>query len=148
MNQSDKNDNFQTQLLQQESTLLQHQYQEHRMQLEVRLAQAERYKKIAKVTGFISILLAAGLFPIVASRSLGSADPFDKDATLLSVSLMVLYILTCAVGAISIAMFYSRLLPRTRQVREDLRDEMVREMRNEIAELREQVNRLIQAGRQ
>jgi hypothetical protein len=148
MTSSDKSNNFQTLLLQQESSLSRQPYQEHRMQIEARLDQAERYQKYAKTTGFVAILVAAALFPIVASGTLGGADPYDKDANLISVSLAILYFITCGVAAISIASFYSRFAPRARQAREDLRDEMLQEMRQELAELRDQVSQLKQAHRQ
>ena len=144
MNTLNKSNSFQTLLVQQEYSLSRQPYQDHRMQVEARLAQAERYQKHSKVVGFIAILLAAGMFPIVASGAIGSADPFDKNANILSVSLALLYIVACIVGAVSVASFYSRFSPRTRQAREDLRDEMLREMRSDLAALREQITHLQQ----
>ncbi|RPI90072.1 MAG: hypothetical protein EHM42_01935 [Planctomycetaceae bacterium] len=145
MNAFKKTIEFQAQLLQQEPSLLQPQYQEHRMQTEAKLAQAERNQKYAQRTGITAILLAAALFPIVASGSLGSPDPYSKDASLISVSLAILYVIACAVATISVASFYSRFVPRTRQTREDLRDQMLHELRHELVELREQVNHLQQS---
>ncbi len=142
MNKSNRSNDFQTLLLKQESSLFHPQYQEHRMQIEARLTRAEHLQKIVKVTGTVAILLAAGLFPVIASGCLGSADPWDKGANVLSVSLAIFYWVNCVVAALCIASFYSRFSPTIRQAREDLRDELLLEMRHELADLREQVANL------
>jgi hypothetical protein len=142
MNSNQQSKDFRTQLLQQESSLTLQEYQEHRMQLEARLAHAERNQKLAHAVGITSILLAAGLFPIVASGWFGNADPWSKDSNFVSVTLAILYTITCVIAAVSVATYYSRLAPKKRQASEDLRDEMFREMHRELAELREQVSNL------
>ncbi len=146
MSTVDKALHFQAQLLQQEP--IPQAYQEYRMRLEAQLAQAERHLQITQKVSIVAILLAAGMFPLVASGWLGNADPWSRDANFLSVTLAVLYIIMAIVAAISTAAFYSRFSPRVRQVREELRDQMLHGMRTELTELRSQIDQLKQSAAQ
>jgi hypothetical protein len=109
------------------------------MQLEDQLIQAESHKRLAKRVVVGALLLAAALFPIVASHVFGSPDPYNKDATVFSIAAGAIYIAACAVLFLGMASYYSRFTPRVRRAREELRDESIRELRREVAELRRQL---------
>lgn len=111
------------------------------MQLEQRLAQAESRERLVRRVTITAMILATGLFPVVASGVLGGADPWDKDATVLSVGLAVAYIAACVVSALGIAAYYSRFSPRVRHTREKLAEESIRELRREVSELRRLVEK-------
>lgn len=130
---------FGSKLLQQDESLHSKRYKEHRMQLEHQLIQAESRKRLAKRVVIGASLLAAGLFPIVASRVFGSPDPYDKDANIFSVAAGVIYIVACAALFIGLASYYSRFTPRVSRAREELRHDSIRELRREVAELRQLV---------
>jgi cytochrome c biogenesis protein CcdA len=129
-------ENFGSKLLQQDESLHSERYKEHRMQLEHQLIKAESHERLTKRAVVGAMLTLAVVFPILASGVFGSADPFDEDATVLSIALGVIYVLACAMFFIGIASYYSRFLPRLRRVREELRDETIRDLRREIADLR------------
>ncbi|MEX1229191.1 MAG: hypothetical protein WEB58_03050 [Planctomycetaceae bacterium] len=107
------------------------------MTVESQLLQAESREKLAKRIVVGALLTAAAVFPLLASRAFGGADPFDKDATVFSIGLGAVYCIAWAVAFIGIASYYSRFLPRVRRAREELRDETIRDMRREIGELRQ-----------
>jgi hypothetical protein len=130
---------FGSKLLQQDESLHSKRYKEHRMQLEHQLIQAESHKRLAKRVVVGAILLAAAFFPIVTSHVFGSPDPYDKDATVFSVAAGAIYIVACAVLFIGMASYYSRFTPRVSRAREELRVESIRELRREVAELRQLV---------
>lgn len=139
MSKSNIPQDFGSKLLRQDKSLHSERYKEHRMKLEHQLIQAESQKRLAKRIVVAAILLAASLFPIVASHLFGSPDPYDKDATVFSIALGTVYIVACAVLFIGMASYFSRFTPRVRRVREELRDESIRELRREVAELRQLV---------
>jgi hypothetical protein len=109
------------------------------MQLEHQLIQAESHKRLAKQVVIGALFVAAAVFPILASHVFGGADPYDKDATVFSITAGGIYIVACAVFFIGIASYCSRFMPRVRRAREELREESIRELRREVAELRQLV---------
>ena len=130
-------ENFGSKLLQQDKSLHSDRYKEHRMQLEHQLIQAESHKRLAKRVVVGALLVAAAVFPILASHVFGGPDPYDKDATVFSIAAGGVYIVACAVFFIGMASYYSRFTPRVRRAREELRDESIRELCREVAELRQ-----------
>lgn len=126
-----------TRLLQQDAALHAPCYEEHRMELERKLAQAESRERLTKRAVVGAILVAAALFPLLASQALGSPDPTDKNATVFSIAAAAVYTLAWVVVFIGVASYYSRFLPRLRRAREELQQESIRELRREIHELRE-----------
>jgi hypothetical protein len=131
-----------SQLLEQDPVFQTPRYQEHRMQLEQQLLRAQRRERVLTwvVTG--AFLTAVVTMFLAGSRTFGSPDPFDKNATIISVTLGVIYVLAQAVFFIGMASYLSRFLPRIRRLREELRDATIRESREEIRELREEVGEL------
>ena len=139
MGKADASGNLRSKLLQQDESIHSERYKEHRMQLEHRLIQAESHRRLTKRVVVGALLIAAALFPVAASRVFGSPDPYDKDATFFSIAVGGMYIVACAMFFIGMASYYSRFTPRVRRAREELRDESIRELRREVAELRQLV---------
>lgn len=138
-------EDFGSRLLQQDQSLNSDRYKEHRMQLEQRLKRAESRERLTKWVVVGAFLVAAAVFPILASRLFGSPDPYDKSATLLSVAVGVIYVVAWSVFFIGIASYYSRFLPRVRKAREELREGTVDELRREVAELRRLLEAMAQS---
>lgn len=138
-------ENYRSKLLQQDLSLYSERYKEHRMQLEHQLTHAESRERLTKRVVVGAFLVAAAVFPIIASRVFGGPDPYDKDATVFSVGAAVIYVAAWAVFFIGTASYYSRFLPQVRRAREELRDESIRELRREVAELRQLVEGKLKA---
>lgn len=136
MSKSGIPEDFGSKLLRVDKSLRSERYKEHRMQLENQLLRAESHEQLVKRVVIGAILLAAMLLPVVASRVFGSPDPYDKNATVLSVTAGTVYAVACMVVFIGIASYYSRFTPRVRQAREKLRDELICELQREVANLR------------
>ncbi|MBL8851129.1 MAG: hypothetical protein JNG89_15725 [Planctomycetaceae bacterium] len=130
-------DSFASRLLRQEDSLKPERYQEHRMQLEQQLARAERNVEITKWVVVAALLASVVGMYVAGSRVLGSPDPFDKDATALAVFFGALNIIGVIVLYLGLASYFSRFTPRVRRLREDLQNESIRELRRDVAELRQ-----------
>jgi hypothetical protein len=140
MNMSDRQlpENFGAKLLRQDEFLHSERYQEHRMQLEQSLTQAESRERLTKRVLVGAIVLVAVVFPILASHVFGSPVPFDTDATVLSICAGAIYTIAMAVFFVGVAANYWNL-PRLRRTRTGLQEETIRELRRELAELRQLV---------
>jgi len=132
-------ENFGSELLRQDELLNSERYKEHRMQLEHQLARAEARERLSKHVVVASILVATSAFFILASRGFRGAVPFDKDATAFTIAVSVAYTLAWVVFFVGVAAYFSRFLPRVRRAREELREETMRELRREVADLRQLV---------
>lgn len=130
-------DSLASRLLQQEDSLNPQRYQEHRMQLEQQLVRAERNVQITKWVVVVALLLCVTSMYIAGSRVLGSPDPFEREATALGVFFGALHIIAAIVLYLGLASYFSRFTPRVRRLREDLQNESIRELRREVAELRQ-----------
>ena len=128
-----------TKLLQHDSTLNSPRYEEHRMDLERKLTQAERREALAHRVAVGALVMAVITGVLCASQVAGSADFGDKSATPLSIAITVLYVVSLAVFGIGFASYFSRYRPAVRQAREQLVLESIRELRHEVRELREMV---------
>ncbi len=126
-------------LLEHEDPLNEAEYKEYRMRLEDALTRAERNEKMTGVLSVTCFVVALILMFVGGSRVLGSFDPWSKDATILSVTLGVIYCVAGVVFWISLASYFSRFRPRTRQARDSIRDANIIELRREIGELRKQI---------
>lgn len=131
---------LQKQLLQQDSSLHSPKYKEHRMQLEIKLQQAQWREKWTGIVVSIAFCLAIVLMFVNGSRLFGSPDPYDDSANVLSVSLGVLHAAAIAISGLGFASYYSRFRPAVRKLSDNLRDESIRELREEVSELRQQVS--------
>lgn len=136
MNEPIATGSFASKLLDQDDVITSDRYKEHRMQLENQLAKAESQERWMKRVAMGSLVVAAAVFPILASRVFGGPDPYDKDATILSVGAGVIYAAALAVFFLGTASYYSRFLPRVRHAREAFQQESLHELRREIADLR------------
>jgi hypothetical protein len=73
------------------------------------------------------------------SRVLGSFDPFDKDATLISVTLGVIYVVAAVLFPLSFGFYFARYRPGVRQARDHIRDASILTIQREISELRNEI---------
>ncbi len=130
---------FSQRLIEQDRPLHSPQYQEHRMQLELKLNQARSRELLTFRVVVAALLTALVLLPVCGMRLFGSPDPGDQNANWLSVSLSAIQILATVTFWIGLASYYSRFRPAVRQLSEDVRDETIRELRDEVRTLQQQV---------
>jgi hypothetical protein len=139
MPSSHETSQFATRLLQQDDPLNDLAYKEYRMKLENALTTAERREKFAGRLAGVSLVVGVVLMFAAGSKLIGSVDPGDPDATILSVTLGVVYWLAVVAGLFSMAAYYSRFRPRIREIKEQIRDANILALQCEIAELRKQI---------
>jgi hypothetical protein len=132
--------NFVRQLLQQDIPPDDSAYQEYRMKLEQALTIAQRRETLAGRVAVVSLIVGVVLMFAAGSKVIGSIDPADAEATILSVSLGVVYWLAVIAGLISIASYYSRFRPRIREIRDQIRDTNILALQHEIAQLRKEIS--------
>lgn len=122
------------------------QYVDYREKLTRALAAARRHERInywiCAVTGPVSMVL---MF-VGGSRVVGSFDPWDKEATPLSIGLGVIYVASSIVFWVGLASFYSRFRPRTRAAEENLRESLWMQMAAQLTTLQKDVE-LLKRGR-
>ncbi len=115
------------------------------MKLEHALTVAERREKWTYYTAIITGILAMVLMFVGGTRIVGDFDPWDRNATVLSVTLGVIYCICAALCPLAIASYYSRFRPAVRNVKEQLREASIQSLHDEIADLRKQVEALLKA---
>lgn len=130
---------FSTQLLAQDSSNADPRYRKYRERLAHALDTARRRERIAywicAVTGPISFAL---MF-VGGSGVLGSFDPWSKEATPLSITLAVIYVISSVAFWILLASFYSRFRPRTRAAEDSLRDAQMLQLASQLESLQKEV---------
>lgn len=134
---------FGNRLLEQDTHLYSNRYQEHRMQLQEKLRTAEQREKLAFRIVVGALCIAVVTCFLAGARVFGSPDPGDLErgkATWLSVLIGVVYALSLATFWLGLASYYSRFRPATRKIADNLRDESISELREEIRQLRQQLN--------
>src|SRR5262245_42111422 len=139
MSSSHPTSHFAMQLLQQDQPLSTPDYTEYRMKLENALTAAERREKLTTWIAGISFFVAIVLMFVGGSNAFGAFDPWDKDATLLSVTLGALYAIAMIAWPVALAVGFSRFRPRIREIKEQIRDTSILALQVEIAELRKQI---------
>lgn len=136
MTESNGINSFAAKLLQQEEAFLSTQYQEHRMKLELQLSRAEWKERVTSRVIIFALAISIMAMFVIGSGRFGSADPGNQDATFVSVSMGVLYGLSATVFWMGLASYYSRFRPGVRRIRELLLEESIRELRQDVNELR------------
>lgn len=134
---------FGNRLLEQDTDLYSNRYQEHRMQLQEKLRRAEQREKLAFRIVVGALFIAVVTCFLAGARVFGSPDPGDLErgeATWFSVLIGVVYALSLATFWLGLASYYSRFRPATRKISDNLRDESISELREEIRQLRQQLN--------
>lgn len=131
---------FAKQLLRQDVALQSPRYQEHRMQLEQQLQRAERNEQIVYWVVVVAVVIAGAAFLWIAARNARGVDPWDRDATVLSVAVGVVYAAAAITVMFGLAAYYGRLRPATRELKEKLVLESIREIRQELRELKQQIS--------
>ena len=139
MSSSHQTSHFAMQLLQQDQPLNTPDYREYRMKLENALTAAERREKLTAWIAGISFVVALVLMFVGGSKVFGDFDPWDKDATFLSVTLGGLYAIAMIAWPVALAVGFSRFRPRIREIKEQIRDTSILALQAEIAELRKQI---------
>lgn len=128
---------FANQLLRQDKPLNDSEYRAYRERLADALVAAERR---VLWTGRIcagSFVVSLALMFVGGSKLIGSFDPGSKDATFWSVGAGAVYWLATIVFFLSLASYYSRLRPRVRDTKDELRDAVVLDLERQLRELRE-----------
>lgn len=138
---------FASQLLQQERTLTDSQYAEHRRKLEQELIAARKREKLAYWIAAVSGVLSVTLMFVGGSRIIGSFDPSSQDANVLSIAAGIIYVLATVVFLVCVASYYSRFRPGTREARERLRDMSIIDLQRQISEVRRQMGATASSGK-
>lgn len=115
------------------------QYQEYRHMLDKALQRAERRLAWTGRVVIGSALVSLTMLFIGGSKLLGDFDPWSKEATPLSVTAGVVYIVATALFFLSLASYYSRFRPRVRETREQMRDMAILDLQRQLRELRAQL---------
>lgn len=121
-------------------------YDEYRAKLARTIEAAQGRERLAfwvcTVSGVLSFLL---LF-VGGSKVTGSFDPWSKNATVLSVTLGAIFVVSSVLFWVLLASYYSRFRPLTRQAQENLRDiqqlqlaARIEELQAELAQLKERL---------
>jgi hypothetical protein len=139
MPDSHETTHFAARLLQQDPPLNDLAYKEYRMKLENALTTAERREKLAGRVAGVSFVVGLILMFVGGSGVFGSFDPGSTDATILSVTLGVIYWIAVVAGSVGLASYYSRFRPRIREIKEQIRDANILALQCEITELRKQI---------
>lgn len=143
MDSSSEGNKLVDRLLQQDVDPNDTRYQEHRMQLELALKKAEQQEKIVSSITVISLILSlTGMF-LGGTRAVGAFDPWEKDATILSVTIGVIYFVALILFWFSLASYFSRYRPRVRNVKEQIRDANIQLLHQELQDLKQQVSVLL-----
>ena len=132
-------DQFAKKLLQQEQILQTPRYQEHRMELELRIQHAERNEKLAGYVVIAALVIALPTMFASGARWFGSPDPTDNGATVLSVAVAVIWYLATITFWLGLASYFSRFRPAVQRAKENLMIESIRELRQEIQELHQMI---------
>jgi TRAP-type C4-dicarboxylate transport system permease small subunit len=132
------------QLLAQDQSLTDSDYKEHRMKLEHALTIAERREKLTVRVAGTSFVLAFILMIVGGTNVVGEFDPWSKEATILSVTLGVIYAISAITWPIALAVGFSRYRPRVRELKDQIRDTSLLALHSEIAELRKQIGAMAQ----
>jgi hypothetical protein len=136
MNDAPLTPSFSSKLIEQDQSLQTSRYQEHRMQLELQLKRAEWKVRLTGRIVVAALLISLATMLICGSRVLGSPDPGDRDANVLSVTVGVIYAVSAIVFWLGLASYFSRFQPGVKRTRELLLEESIRELRQEVSELR------------
>jgi hypothetical protein len=139
MTESHQPDSFASQLLGQDKAVDESDYREYRMKLEVALTTAERREKIAGITAAVAFGIGLVLMFVGGSRVVGSFDPWSRDATVLSITLGVIYCIALVVWPVAMASYFSRFRPRAQAIKEQIRDTNILALQSEVAALRKEV---------
>ena len=143
MNSSFDKDTFAKQLLNQDQPLNESHYEEYRMKLENSLLIAERRERLVGRIAVVSFALAMVLMFVCGSQLFGSADPWDKNATFISVGLGVIHFLAACTFPVALASYYSRFRPKVAHIENQIRDATMLAIQSEVAELRKQIESLL-----
>jgi hypothetical protein len=132
---------FASRLLRQDEPVREAVYQAYRDRLEVALRAAEWRENWAGRVVAVACVVSFALMFVGGSKWLGDFDPWSKDATALSVTAAVVYLLATLTFFLGLASYYSRFRPGVRDAKERLRDAAILDLQRQVRELREQVER-------
>lgn len=139
MDQLPRPTRFASRLLQQEEILSDEQYLQYRNRLESALESAKRRERWTFRVVILSCIASFVLIFVGGSKLLGDFDPWSKDATAASIAAGVGYWVALSIFLVSLASYYSRFRPGTREARERLRDASILDLQRQVHELRQQL---------
>lgn len=109
------------------------------MQLEQQLSRAEWRERVAgRVIGGALIIALIGMF-LSGSHTFGSPDPTEKDANILSVTVGAIHTVATIIFWLGLAAYFSRFRPRIKRLQDQILEESIRELREEVKELKKLV---------
>jgi hypothetical protein len=111
-----------SQLLAQDRSLSEGDYEKYRTNLTRRIESARRTEQIAYWICAVSGVVSLCLMFVGGSKILGDFDPWSKDATAVSLTVAAVYLVSTIVFCVLLASYYSRFRPRTRQAQEQFRE--------------------------
>lgn len=114
-------------------------YTAYRSQLAQQLETARRRERLAYWVCAVAGVLSFTLMFVGGSRVLGSFDPWDKSATVLSMALGGLYVASSILFWGLLASYYSRFRPHTRLAQEQLRDAQQLRLEAQVAALQQDI---------
>lgn len=115
-------------------------YKEYRMNLELALNRAERFERITFHVFWVTFLLSWCLAFVGGTQVVGGFDPYNQNATPLSITLGVVYVITCIAWPLSLASLYSRFRPRIREIKEEIRESKIDQLQREVEQLRDKLD--------
>ena len=148
MNNNPQHRPFAEQLMQQDKSLTETDYKEYRMELENALMIAKRREKICFHCVWVSLIVLVVLAAVGGSGIVGGFDPFDKDANLVSMGLLLVLVIAEITFPLALASYYTRFRQRVRDVREQLRDAQIESLQYEITELKKNIQGLTRVTEQ
>ena len=129
-------------LLTQDSQVAENEYHDYREKLTRSFGTARRSERIAYWICAVSGVTMFLLMFVGGSGVVGGFDPWDKDATPLSIVLGVIFVISSILFWLLLVSYYSRFRPTTRRAEENLRDIQILQiaarldsMQNDIASL-------------
>lgn len=140
MDSSHATNRLASQLLQLDEPLNDSQYKEYRMSLENALTLADRREKLLGRIAGSAFVVGVILMFVGGSKVAGAFDPTSKDATILSVTLGLIYVAASIVWPIALATYFARLRPKIRDLKDQIRDTSLLALLSEVAQLRKEIN--------
>lgn len=130
---------FAVHLLMQDAGVSETDYKEYRVKLENALTTAKRRERLTGHIAWVAFAVSFALMFAGGTRIVGSFDPWEKDATALSVILGAIYCVAMIAWPVALAIGFSRFRPKIRKIEDQIRDANLAALHFEVVELRKQV---------
>lgn len=117
-------------------------YAAHRRQLEDQLVRLTKYELWTSRIAALAAVLSLVLMFVGGSQAFGSFDPTDRDATIFSIALAAIYVVSSVTWPLALATYFSRLRPRIRETKDQLLRHSLCELQLEMRTLRREIQTL------